>query len=223
MSADCRARRWPTASCGRSAAGCSRRRVGSIATAVGTVVALAGVIAGQRLSRRGQDKDRHLAEVPHLRAQAAARVTEGYTARVVEFAGENRLRTITCRGDPSTKNQMVADAPRRRYLISSRTKATQRAFDGRLSGFQRWSAPMGRQMGDEAPDHSSGEPDFGTSLPCPAHGPSLGGRVRLTRTPMSNADPPVDRPSTTRHATKKPDMPAIERTRCCGRLRIDSD
>ncbi len=58
--------------------------IGGVATAIGTLVALGGVIVSLVMTRRGQEQERELAEASALRAEAAARVSEDYTSRVVE-------------------------------------------------------------------------------------------------------------------------------------------
>ena len=124
--------------------------VGSIATAVGTVVALAGVIAGQRLARRGQDQDRHLAEVSALRAEAAARVTEGYTARVVEAleriaSGQSRDGVIH---QPRVRWSLTHFADET-YKLENEGDAT--AFDVQLSGHPTLLGPDGIKGGPDLP------------------------------------------------------------------------
>ena len=66
--------------------------------AIGTIVAIAAVAvtlifnllsqrqtrAGQRLIEQGQQQDREMAEATAQRSEAAARLTEGYTQRVVD-------------------------------------------------------------------------------------------------------------------------------------------
>lgn len=66
--------------------------------AIGTIVAIAAVAvtlvfnllsqrqtrAGQRLIEQGQEQDREMAEATAQRSEAAARLTEGYTQRVVD-------------------------------------------------------------------------------------------------------------------------------------------
>jgi hypothetical protein len=66
--------------------------------AIGTVVAIAAVAvtlifnlvslrltrAGQRLIEKGQQQDREMFEATAQRSEAAARLTEGYTQRVVD-------------------------------------------------------------------------------------------------------------------------------------------
>lgn len=66
--------------------------------AIGTIVALAGVIVtfvltlrSEQLTRSGLDQDRELAERSASRSEAAARLTEEYTRRVVD-ALESRAR-----------------------------------------------------------------------------------------------------------------------------------
>ncbi|WP_338752145.1 hypothetical protein [Janibacter alittae] len=62
-----------------------------IGTTVGTVVALLGVLwtvghslRSERLTRAGQELERDQAEATAMRSEAAARLTEEYTRRVVE-------------------------------------------------------------------------------------------------------------------------------------------
>lgn len=52
--------------------------------AVGTFVALIGVIGSLYLTRRGHKQDRTIAESTAARSEAAARLTEDYTRRVVD-------------------------------------------------------------------------------------------------------------------------------------------
>jgi hypothetical protein len=52
--------------------------------ALATIVALSGVVASFVLTLRGQKLERENAENTASRAEAAARLTEGYTARVVD-------------------------------------------------------------------------------------------------------------------------------------------
>ena len=52
--------------------------------AVGTIAAMLGVIASFFLTVRGQRQERAIAEASAARSEAAARLTEEYTARVVE-------------------------------------------------------------------------------------------------------------------------------------------
>lgn len=51
--------------------------------AIGTIVALVGLIATLILTIRGQKQERQIAEATASRAEAAARLTEGYSERVV--------------------------------------------------------------------------------------------------------------------------------------------
>lgn len=52
--------------------------------ALGTIAAMLGVIASFFLTVRGQRQERAIAEVSASRSEAAARLTEEYTSRVVE-------------------------------------------------------------------------------------------------------------------------------------------
>jgi hypothetical protein len=52
--------------------------------AIGTLVALVGLIASLRITRSGQKQEREIAENTASRAEAAARLTEDYTRRVVD-------------------------------------------------------------------------------------------------------------------------------------------
>lgn len=69
--------------------------------AIGTIVALLGVIASLIVTIRGQRQDRTLAENSAARSEAASRLTEGYTARVVE-ALEVIAATGRLGGGPTT-------------------------------------------------------------------------------------------------------------------------
>jgi len=79
--------------------------------AVGTLIALAGVIVSFWLTRRGQNQEKALAENSAERAEAAARLTEDYTARVV--IALERMAALS-----SSTSAMAAPTPRVRFSLS---------------------------------------------------------------------------------------------------------
>jgi len=83
---------------------------------IGTIGALIGVVASFGLTVRGQKQDRELSHNSASRAEAAARLTEGYTARVVEA-----LETIAAAG---TFTAPTAAPERVRWSMNNRTGST---------------------------------------------------------------------------------------------------
>jgi len=69
--------------------------IAAIATALGVIVALLGLIRQDKNTRDGLQQDRIIAEATAERAEAAARLTQEYTLRVVEA-----LETMAARGGP---------------------------------------------------------------------------------------------------------------------------
>lgn len=98
--------------------------------AVGTIVALLGVIASFLVAIRGQRQDRQIAENSALRAEAATRLTEEYTTRVVD-ALESMAASPTFSGavslPPAPKVKWsMSRVGGERYLVENKGDATAR-------------------------------------------------------------------------------------------------
>lgn len=118
--------------------------------AVGTIVAMAGVIASFWLTMRGQKQDRELAGASASRAEAAAQLTESYTARVVE-ALEAIAATGLGQAPPPAPHARweLAHHQGDRYILENVGNAT--AYDTQVTAHESMRGPVDLQGDRDVP------------------------------------------------------------------------
>lgn len=110
--------------------------------ALGTIVAMAGVIVGSVLTLRGQRQEKGIAEATASRAEAAARLTESYTARVVEALeaiAEDDGHTMGGAAEPEHVRWSLTHHDGDRYKLENIGTAT--AYDTEVTGHETLIGP----------------------------------------------------------------------------------